>query len=84
MEKRFGFRCYNDECNISVFTLRPDQLTIKYVRDHGKDSMSMEGQCPVCGTTIHQIFEDKYCKERFDAMLEDIFRDIDPNLPEGV
>lgn len=82
--KRLAFKCNNNECSISVFTMRPDQVKVRYVREHGRDFIDIEGHCPVCETSVHQTCETENCKEIFDSMLEDLFRDIDPNLPKGV
>ena len=82
--KKIAFDCYNKDCSISVFTMRPDQLTVKYVREFGRDYIDIEGVCPVCKTSVHRTCVGEQYREIFNSMLEDIFRDIDPNLPKGV
>ena len=42
--KKIAFDCYNKDCSISVFTMRPDQLTVKYVREFGRDYIAIEGK----------------------------------------
>lgn len=85
ISKKIRFDCPNPDCSISVFTLRPDQISIKWVRSPGaEDYLVLQAKCPVCN---EYAFREEACdnfKEIFNSMLEDIFRDIDPNLPEGV
>lgn len=83
--KKIRFDCPNPDCNISVFTLRPDQIRIKWVRSPGaEDHLELQAKCPVCNEYAFRAEECDNFKEMFDSMLEDLFRDIDPNLPEGV
>lgn len=81
---RIAFDCPSKDCNISVFTMRPDQLTVRYVRERGRDYIDIEGHCPVCEASVHRTCDGEHFREIFNSMLEDIFRDINPNLPKGV
>lgn len=81
---KIAFDCPNKDCSISVFTMRPDQLTVRYIRERGRDYIDISGTCPVCETSVHRTCDGEHFREIFNSMLEDIFRDISPNLPEGV
>ena len=83
--KRLGFDCNNPDCSISCFTATIDQMSIKWVRDREVDQIELQSHCPCCGSLSWRYYgEPNKFKAIFNIMLEEMFKDVDPNLPEGV
>lgn len=83
--KTYGFDCNNPDCSITCFTAKADQISVKWVRDRGVDQIELQAHCPCCETMSWRYYgkPDKF-RSVFNMMLEDMFKDVDPNLPEGV
>lgn len=83
--KTIGFDCNNPACSINVFTVPIEEISVQWVRNKGEFSIELHAECPVCHDNTWRCYDkaDEF-KALFNTMVEDVFRDIDPNLPEGV
>lgn len=80
-----GFDCRNPDCSISVFVAPKDTVSVKWIRDKGEDYIELQATCPCCLTRAWRYCDDPIpYKSLMNCMLEDMFKDIDPNLPKGV
>lgn len=83
--KTIGFDCNNPVCNINMFTIPIEDVSVKWIRNKGEDYIELQAECPVCHDRTWRYYDKPNdFKALFNTMVEDMFRDIDPNLPEGV
>ena len=80
-----GFDCRNPDCTINVFTASRDKISVKWIRDKGDDYIELQAKCPCCENRAWRYYDyPEQFKALFNCMIEDMFKDIDPNLPKGV
>ncbi len=83
--QQLGFDCSNQDCTVNVFVAPRSEVSIKWIRSQGDDYIELNAFCPCCKSRSVRYYKNAAeFRPLFNCMLEDLFRDIEPNIPEGV